>query len=90
MYDLPNNIEKKQQEELDKLKKEALRNILTKDAIERLGRVRLVNPMLTQQLELYLLQLLQTGQVKEKIDDKKLKQILNMISEDKKWKIKRK
>jgi len=88
MYDLPDS--QNQQEELEKVKKNALRSVLTKEAMERLGRVRLVNPLLTQQIELYLLQLLQTGQVKEKIDDVKFKQILSMLSEKKSFSIKRK
>ena len=84
------DLQRAQQEELERMKKEALRNLLTKEAMERLGRVRMVNPVLTQQLELYLLQLLQTGQVREKIDDAKLKEILTLLSEKKKWTIKRK
>jgi len=79
----------KQQEELEKLKKDALRNVLTKDAMERLGRIRIVNPMLTQQIELYLLQLFQSGQVREKIDDSKLKEILTLVSAKKNFNIKR-
>jgi programmed cell death protein 5 len=82
-------LQKAQQEELEKIKKEAIRSILTKEAMERLGRVRMVNPLLTQQIELYLLQLYQTGQLKEKIDDAKLKEILAMLSEKKKFSIKR-
>ena len=85
--DLPDTI---QQEELEKIKKEALRSILTKEAMERLGRVRLVNPLLTQQIELYLMQLYQTGQLKGNIDDAKLKEILTTLSEKKKFNIKRK
>lgn len=84
--DLP---DARQEEELENIKKEALRSILTKEAIERLGRVRMVNPLLTQQIELYLLQLYQTGQLKEKIDDAKLKEILAMLSVKKKFSIKR-
>ena len=83
------DLERAQNEELEKIKKEALRSILTKEAMERLGRVKLVNPLLTQQIELYLLQLFQTGQVKERIDDAKLKEILTLLSEKKKWNIKR-
>ncbi len=85
-----NDLQNQQAEELERIKKEALRSILTKEAMERLGRVRLVNPTLTQQIELYLLQLYQTGQVKEKIDDEKLREILNVISEKKNFNIKRK
>jgi len=83
------DLNKIQEEELEKLKKETLRKILTKEAMERLGRVRMVNPILTQQIEIYLLQLYQTGQIREMITDEKLKEILNMLTEKKKWNIKR-
>jgi DNA-binding TFAR19-related protein (PDSD5 family) len=77
--------------EFEALKRKVLRKILTKGALERLGRVRLVNPILVAQLENYLLHLYQTGQLKETVDDRKLKQILNiLIPKKKKTKIKRK
>lgn len=84
-----NEDEFQKQQEFEKLKKEVLRKVLTKNAIERLGRVRIVNPILVQQVEAYLLQLYQMGQIKEMIDDKKLKQILGMLTEKKDWSIKR-
>ena len=71
------------------LKKETLRKVLTKDAMERLGRVRLANPMVATQLEIYLFQLGQSGQLKEMIDDAKLKQILTVLIPSRKTKIKR-
>lgn len=77
--------------EFEKLKKSALSNALNKEALERLGRVKIANPVLSTQLELYLVQLYQSGQLKGKIDDKKLKQILNVLIPNKrKTKIKRK
>ena len=77
--------------EFEALKKEVLRKILTKEAIERLGRVRIGNPLLATQLEIYLFQLYQTGQLKEIVDDKQLKQILSvLVPKKKKTKIKRK
>ncbi|HDI02686.1 MAG TPA: hypothetical protein ENF95_00965 [Candidatus Aenigmarchaeota archaeon] len=79
--DLPN-------QDIESLKKEVLRKMLTKEAMERLGRVRLVKPLLAQQLELYLIQLYQAGQLKEMIDDAKLRNILSILSEKKDWKIK--
>ncbi|MCD6477885.1 MAG: DNA-binding protein [Candidatus Aenigmarchaeota archaeon] len=82
-------IKKAQEQEMERIKKDILRRVLTKEAMERLGRVRMVNPVLTQQIELYLLQLYQTGQIKEAITDEKLKEILNMLTEKKEWKIKR-
>lgn len=72
------------------MKKGFLRKILTREALERLGRVKLANPILASQLELYLIQIHQTGQLKEVIDDKKLKEILSVLTERKKTKIRRK
>jgi len=75
--------------EFEALKKETLRKVLTKEAAERLGRVKLANPVVATQLEMYLFQLSQSGQLKEMIDDAKLKQILNVLSPSRKTKIKR-
>jgi len=77
--------------EFEAMKKEVLRKILTKDAMERLGRVRIANPIVATQLEIYLFQLYQTGQLKDMVDDKKLKEILGiLVPKKKKTKIKRK
>jgi len=76
--------------EFEALKKEVLRKILTKEALERLGRVRIENPLVATQLEIYLFQLYQTGQIKETVDDKKLKKILSVLVPKRKTKIKRK
>lgn len=76
-----------QLEEMEKLKKIVLRKVLTKDALERLGRIRLVKPQLSEQLELYLLQLYQSGQIKSMIDDSELKKILEAISNKKNFNI---
>jgi programmed cell death protein 5 len=66
--------------QLEILKKEILRKVLTKDALERLGRIKLVNPALASQLELYLVQLYQAGQITEKINDEMLKKILQTLT----------
>jgi programmed cell death protein 5 len=77
--------------EFEAMKKEALRKILTKEALERIGRIRVANPLIATQLEMYLFQLFQTGKLTETIDDSKLKQILEvLVPEKKKIKIKRK
>jgi DNA-binding TFAR19-related protein (PDSD5 family) len=49
----------------------------------------MVKPELATQLELYLLQAYQAGQIKTMIDDTRLKQILDAITKKKKFKIKR-
>lgn len=77
--------------ELENEKKKILGKILSKKAYERLGRIKMVNPIIASQLEMYLIQLHQSGQLKKVIDDKKLKQILNLlIPKKRKTKIKRK
>lgn len=76
--------------EFENLKKEALRKILTKEALERLGSVRMAKPLVATQIEMYLFQLYQAGKLTETVDDKKLKQILEVLTPQRKIKIKRK
>ena len=86
-----NDIIAEQAAQMEAVKKDLLRKILTKEALERLGRVKIANNMLAAQLEIYLLQLSQTGQLEGTIDDEKLKQILDVIIPKKrKTKIRRK
>ncbi len=69
----------RQQAELEAQIQAILRRILTPEARERLSRVKLVKPELAQQVELILVQLYQAGQIRERIDDAKLKKILAQI-----------
>lgn len=69
--------------ELERMKREMMRKVLTKEALERLGRVRMVNPVLAENVEMYFLQLFQKGQVKQ-IDEAKLRQVLDAIAQQKK------
>ncbi|MEM5811333.1 MAG: DNA-binding protein [Candidatus Aenigmatarchaeota archaeon] len=81
--------EVRKREEIEKVKKELLRKFLTKEAIERLGRVRLVKPELAERVEAYLIESYYSGKLKGIIDDNKLKEILQIASENlkKKYKI---
>jgi len=80
----------------EELKYEAMKNeiigkMLTKGAMERIGRIKISSPVIGTKLELYLLQLYQTGRFNGRIDDKKLKQIVDvLIPAKRKTKIKRK
>ncbi|WP_258083946.1 MULTISPECIES: DNA-binding protein [Thermococcus] len=69
----------RQEMELEAQLNAIMRRILTQDARERLGRVKLVRPELARQVELVLVQLYQAGQIREPIDDAKLKKILAQI-----------
>jgi programmed cell death protein 5 len=88
-YD-PNQIARMKQ--IEEMKRQLMSRILTKEAFERLGRVRAVNPNLAATAELYLLQLQQAGQLKGTINEEQLKQILGTISQSEKkdFSIKRK
>jgi len=72
---------------IEELKKIILKKILTKEAFERLGRIKLVKPELASQLELYLVQLYQAGKLKENISDEQLKMILETLTSGKSFKI---
>lgn len=68
-----------QMRQLEELKKQVVKKVLSKEAIERLGRIRVVKPELASQLELYLIQLYQSGKVKGEISDTQLKAFLDAI-----------
>jgi len=78
-----------QAQQIENLKKKILDKILTKEAMERLSRVRLVNPQLSLQVELYLVQLFQAGKIKGIINDTKIKEVLRILAENKNFRIKR-
>ncbi len=69
----------RQEMELEAQLNAIMRKILTPEARERLGRVKLVKPELARQVELILVQLYQAGQIREPIDDEKLKRILAQV-----------
>ncbi len=77
-------------EELEALKKVVMLKILDKAARERLTNLKLIKPELANNLELYLVQLYQTGQLKTRITEKELVQILSMMQKKKDFKIIRK
>jgi len=77
-----NDLQQQQaeQERVELLKRQLLTNMLTKDAYERLARVRSVNPNLAGNAELYLFQAYQAGKIQGTIDDNTLKELLRAIS----------
>ena len=71
------------------MKAQVLRAILSKEALERLGRVRLVNPNLAAQAELYLLTVAQQGKLSGQISDSQLREVLQLLSQKKETRIRR-
>lgn len=71
------------QEELQKIetmKKVILRKVLSKQAMERLARIRMVKPEIATQLELYLVDLYQAGKIKSEVSEEQMKMILETVS----------
>ena len=76
-----------QQEEI---KRNMLRKILSKPAMERLSRVRMVRPELAAQIEAYLIGLYQSGKVGNEVTEEQMKMILETIAGKREINIKRK
>ena len=90
-YINPNQLQQmKQMEKLEEMKKKLLGKILSKEAFERLGRVRYANPQLAAQAELYLIQIYQSGKMKDNVTDEQMKEILRLLSEKKDFRISKK
>lgn len=81
------NEEVVEAQRLEILKKTILKKILSKEAWERLARIKLVKEELASQLELYLIELYQSGKIKSEISDERLKMILESLSSKKEFKI---
>mgnify|MGYP001564370735 CR=1 FL=1 len=81
------NGEAEELQKIEVMKKAVLKKVLTKEAAERLGRIKLVKPEIANQLELYLVQLYQSGKIPSMITDEQLKMILEQIGTKQKFRI---
>ena len=68
-----------QAEKFEQQKKMILRAILTTDAKERLGRIKIARPEMAESIENQLIMLAQSGQLKNKINDQQLRMLLQKI-----------
>ncbi len=81
--DINNLQEMNRLQQLERMKKALLVQVLTKEAYERLSRVRMANPQLASQVEIYFLNIYQTGKLQGmKIDDQKLREVLRLLSSE--------
>jgi len=71
-------------EQLEAQKKAVLRKILTPDAKERLGRLKLGYPEMASSIENQLILLYQSGRLPGTVDDETLKRLLNQVQPKKK------
>ncbi len=74
----PNEFAKMRQ--IEEMKKKLLATMLSKEAYERLARVRVANQELAGQAELYLLQIYQSGKLEGRITDEQMKEVLRVLS----------
>ena len=71
--------QEEQQSEFEKQKKAILRSILTTDARERLGRIKVARPEVVESIENQLITLVSNGQLKTKINDEQLRMLLQRV-----------
>lgn len=84
------SIRQEQRRQVELQRRSILMEVLTPEARGRLANVKLARPEYALQVENLLIQLAQSGQVKQKITDAQLKQILGKISQKKReFKIRR-
>jgi programmed cell death protein 5 len=77
MKQRPENDERQAEaEQLEAQKQALLRQILSPEARQRLTNLKMIKPEITDQLELQLIQLAQTGKLPIPLSDAQLKQIL--------------
>ncbi len=76
--------QKEAEEQMRAQKKALLRQVLTADARERLGNIRVARPELADRIESQIISLAQRGATQGKIDDKTLKELLKKLKGNKK------
>jgi len=79
-----------QQQQMEEALKAIRVHMLEPKARERLANLRTVRPEVATNLEIYLAQLYQSGQLRTKITDDQLVMILKKMTETREFKIKRK
>ncbi len=72
------------------LRARVLRTILTSKARERLSNIRIVKPMLAEQIENYLIQLYQLNRITHTIDENEIIKILEGLNKKRDFRIRRK
>lgn len=75
-------MQEQQEEQARKQLKQIASQILTDEAQSRLGNIRAAKPDMAAQIEMQLVQLYRMGQIKDKITDEQLKQILKKLQEE--------
>jgi len=76
---LQEDVQEEHQKQFEEQKKSVLRSILTNDARQRLGRIKIARPEVAEAVENQLILFVQSGQLKNQINDKQLQMLLKKI-----------
>ncbi len=82
-----NNEDNLKKQQIEILKKAVALKFMTKKARERLNRIKMIKPEVAEKVGFALIQAVQTGQIKERINEAQLVSILREINETKKFNI---
>jgi len=84
-------LQEEQEKKFKEQKKHILIKLLTPEARERLGRIKVARPQIAESIENQLIMLAQSGRLKNKINDEQLQALLKKLMPKKRdIKIKRK
>ncbi|KJZ75698.1 hypothetical protein HIM_04855 [Hirsutella minnesotensis 3608] len=75
--------QEQQKEQQDEARQHMLNQILHPEAADRLGRIRLVKQQRATDVENRLIMLAQTGQLRQKVTEAQLKELLNAVADNK-------
>ncbi len=75
------NAQEQQEQQMRQQLKQIASQILTKEARSRLGNIRAAKPDLASQIEMQLVQLYRAGQIRDRITDQQLKELLKGIKD---------
>lgn len=78
----PDNQEEQRKQAETERRSAILSQILEPEAADRLGRIRLVKESRAMDIENRLIMLAQTGQLRQKVNEDQLKQLLNAVAEN--------
>ncbi|OAA45013.1 DNA-binding TFAR19-related protein [Metarhizium rileyi] len=75
--------DRQKQQQQDDARQHVLNQILHPEAADRLGRIRLVKEQRATDIENRLITLAQTGQLRQKVTEAQLKELLNAMADNK-------
>ena len=78
--ELSEEFQNEEREEFEKQRQQILRAILTTEARERLGRIKVARPDFTENIENQLIILAQSGKLQSKINDEQLRDLLSRLT----------